>query len=372
MIKTNKKNKIMALVLTMAMVFSMGTTVMAANVDASAPKYTINMAAVTDQQMRDSQVSIRFEFEGKEPVVIKGDDYMGYPVLMNVPSLGGVTLIPIRLICEAIGVPVDWVSATETDAAHALIKSPDHGDVKLYMGATSIEAADGTTYQETTYTFPDGSPIPLCMYRSGRTYVPVRFITSFLVKNATFNWSQNMQTLTIKGSLTEQAITNAWDGVGVNINKFWDPENPLDGMPNTAAVGEKYGNNAKGYGYAVAMDFVNVDTSIITDGLVLNGFGYSSNEPDRYETAIAMLKDVLDAESASALIKWIEKLDSLNKELRRLIIEEDLYYGDAKYDSVVNEFETHAGTLNDYTTMGNIQVRFAREGNNIMFLIKNK
>lgn len=172
--------------------------------------------------------------------------------------------------------------------------------------------------------------------------------------------------------VANEPVNSAWDGVGVNINKFWDPENPLDGMPNTAAVGEKYGNNAKGYGYAVAMDFVNVDTSIITDGLVLNGFKYSSQHQDRYDTAIAMLKDVLDAESANALISWIEELDSLNKELRRLIIEEDLYYGDTKYDSVVNEFETHAGTLNDYTTMGNIQVKFARDGNNNMFYIKNK
>ena len=170
---------------------------------------------------------------------------------------------------------------------------------------------------------------------------------------------------------SEKEITNEWDGKGVNISKFWDPADPLAGMPNTAAVGEKYGNDAKGYGYAVAMNFVNVDTSIITDGLVLNGFKYSSQHQDRYDTAIAMLKDVLDAESANALISWIEELDNIHKELYKVSVE-GFYKGDTEYDNVFNKFKTHRDSLADWTTMGNVQVKFASEGNNDMFFIKNK
>ena len=172
--------------------------------------------------------------------------------------------------------------------------------------------------------------------------------------------------------VANEPVKSGWDGKGVNLNKFWDPENPLDGMPNTAAVGEKYGNKARGYGYAIAMNFVNIDSSIITNGLVLNGFSYTSNHQDRYDTAIAMLKDVLDAESANALIKWIEEQDKLHQELYRLVIEEDLYDGDAKYDNVANKFDNHLAMLNDYTDMGNVKVKFASEGNNDMFFIKNK
>ena len=171
--------------------------------------------------------------------------------------------------------------------------------------------------------------------------------------------------------VANEPVKSGWDGKGVNLNKFWDPENPLDGMPNTAAVGEKYGNKARGYGYAIAMNFVNIDSSIITNGLVLNGFSYTSNHQDRYDTAIAMLKDVLDAESANALINWIEELDRLHSETFRLVIEEDLYYGDAKFDESNQKVKNHIAMLADWTTMGNVQVRFASEGNNDMFLIKN-
>ena len=171
---------------------------------------------------------------------------------------------------------------------------------------------------------------------------------------------------------SEKEITNEWDGKGVNISKFWDPADPLAGMPNTAAVGEKYGNDAKGYGYAVAMDFVNVDTSIITDGLVLNGFKYSSQHQDRYDTAIAMLKDVLDAESANAFISWLEELDRLEQGTDVLFT----HGRDSKeYKDAVAALTAHGNKLweaSSPVTFGNVNIEWRTEGNNIMFLIKNK
>ena len=172
-------------------------------------------------------------------------------------------------------------------------------------------------------------------------------------------------------SLTEKEITNEWDGKGVNISKFWDPADPLAGMPNTAAVAEKYGAKVNGYGYAVAMKFVNIDNSIIENGLVLNGFGYSSVEPDRYDTAIAMLKDVLDAESANALIGWIEKLDDLHNK-----VGEAFYaYGRESTEYITaskNLEEFYTPIMNEYSTFGNVKVQLATSGNNVMFYILNK
>ena len=179
----------------------------------------------------------------------------------------------------------------------------------------------------------------------------------------------------VEGNLTEKEITNEWDGKGVNISKFWDPADPLAGMPNTAAVAEKYGVEAGGYGYAVAMNFVNVDNSIITDGLVLNGFGYSANEPDRYETSIAMLKDVLDAESASAFISELEKIDKANTATMNALI---TYGRDSKEfksaveinDPIIDSF--YNALENDYVTFGNVKIKCNVSGNNIQFCILNK
>ena len=367
MIKTRKKA--VALMLTFAMALSMGTTALAASPTDSGPKYTINMEAITDQKMRDSQVAIRFAFDNKAPITIKGDDYMGYPILMNVPSLGGITLIPIRLICEAIGVPVDWIPASEEDISHALIKSPDHGDVKLYMGATSIQAEDGTYYQETTYTFPDGSPIPLCLFRNGRTYVPVRFITNFLVDNATFGWSQNMQLLTIKGSITEKEITSEWDGIGVNTGIVWEPEEPLENMPNTSEVVEKHNLTGIAKNETISYGGVSLYNNRINNGLVLEGFDYSYNNKNAYVASIAMLKDVLDSESANAFVSWLEELDVLH---RNAI---DSAWDDVKYQAAKEKMYAHGNKLWKATSpveFGNVKIERINHGNVTSFNIYNK
>ena len=336
---------------------------------AAEKKYTIDLQSVPDQQFYDSRCVIRFELEGRDPVVVKGDDNLGYPVLMNVKNLGGVTLIPVRAICEALGLEVGWQNATAEEAAHALISTPNHGDVKLYSGATSITTDDGVTYQETTYTFPDGSPIPLVVFRNGRTYVPVRFITSFVVENSSFAWTTN-STLIIKGSMAEVAETEgAWNGVGVNHQLEWmDNESALETMKNTAAVIEELGLAYKAEGNALAVEHVAICNNIITDGLVLKGFSYSSVSRLNYAAAIAMLKDVLDAESATALINWIEELDRLHQ----------VYYnakvGSEEEAAAKTALYAHGNKLWEATSpvkFGNVLVSWYEDGNVIGFIISN-
>ena len=363
-----KKNfnftRVCSLVLAVVMTLTLVTVAFAAE-----KKYTIDLQSVPEQEFLDSRVTIKFELTGRDPIVVSGSDDMGYPVLMNVPNLGGVTLIPIRIICESLGLSVGWNNATAEKAAHAVIGTPKYGDVELYMGATSINA-NGTTYKEETYCFPDGSPIPLCLNRNGRIYVPVRFLTTFVVDGATYKWSQNMTTLTITGSMEGgSTTTNAWNGVGVNANKQFDPENPLDGMPNTKAVVEKYNLGVGADLVSLSVNRVGLRNNMGADTMVLEGFTYSANDQDRYDTAIALLKDILDAESANAFIKWIEELDKLQGELKQAIINDD----STKEASLEAALNAHRAPLKEnYVSFGNIEVKWQTEGNVISLYMRNK
>ena len=162
-----------------------------------------------------------------------------------------------------------------------------------------------------------------------------------------------------------------WEGgIGFDPECFWDPENPLEGMPNTAAVGEKYGNQARGYGYAIVMNFVNLDHTTIDNGLTLNGFSFTCTNPDRYEVAIALLKDVLDKESATALISWLEGLDRLNREGMNLVV---FGRGDTPEEADLDaRHAAYVAPLEEFVPMGNILVKLASQGNNLMICMRNR
>ena len=169
-----------------------------------------------------------------------------------------------------------------------------------------------------------------------------------------------------------EILPNGWNGVGVNHAMEWmDPNTALDNMPNTKAVVEKNDSPYAVSGAAITVETTALCNNIIENGLVLKGFQYSSNSHWDYEAAIAMLKDVLDAESATALINWIEELDRLHQKGYALV-GKGLYEGDAEYDNWDKEFNAYRNTLSDYTTMGNIQVMFAMDGNVDSFYILNK
>lgn len=168
-------------------------------------------------------------------------------------------------------------------------------------------------------------------------------------------------------------IPNNWNGVGVNLNKRWNSENPLDGMPNTKAVAEKYGVEAGGYSYALTMNFVSLNSSIVTNGLTLQGFSYSCNDQDRYETVIAMLRDVLDEKSAVALIGWIEELD----ELCTAAMDALMMYGEdsAEYKAAEAAHKAHGNLLwgtDAPVGFGNVNVKWRTSGNTISIYIYNK
>ncbi len=171
----------------------------------------------------------------------------------------------------------------------------------------------------------------------------------------------------------KESISSGWNGVGVNANKQFDPENPLAGMPNTQAVVDKYD---LGYGadlVSLAVNFVGLRNNMGADTMVLEGFSYSSVDQDRYETCIALLKDILDTESANAFIKWIEELDKLNSkngETRRA-------YGrdSAEYKASREALLAHGNKLWEASSpveFGNVLVSYKEDGNVMSFVITNK
>lgn len=168
-------------------------------------------------------------------------------------------------------------------------------------------------------------------------------------------------------------LEGCWDGVGVNADKDWYPENPLDGMPNTAKLVEQYDLGYKGEITALAVNGVNLRTNYGPDTLVLEGFSYSSNDQDRYETAIALLKDVLDAESATALINWIEELNGLNNGMRDARIAHGR--DSAEFAAADAAMDAHGNELWEAkfpVKFGNVYVEWYESGQVIGFAISNK
>lgn len=114
-------------------------------------------------------------------------------------------------------------------------------------------------------------------------------------------------------------VAGFWEGVGVNTDIVWDSAEPLANMPNTAEAFERYGAGKTCVAEGDTFTCCGVSISKNNDGLVIDSFQYSTFYPVGYEVFIAMLKDVLDAESAAALVSWFEELDALEKEYQNAI-----------------------------------------------------
>jgi len=354
-------SKVLVLLLVFTMVLSSGA--LAANTN-----YTVDMSKLTDQQMIDIQINLTFNIEGKE-TRITGNNDMGYPIKMEVEHLGGFTLVPIRLICEALGLSVSWTNPVGNTPGYATIGTPNHGTVKLYMGATSITAADGTVYKETAYKFPDGSSVPLCLNRNGRIYVPVRFLSTFVIDGATFEWKN--KDLTVVKEEVEESYPNAWKGVGANVTKYFgNSGTTLEecGMYNLAKLVEEGGHGYRVYGSEIIANGTSVRTLPGDEStparVKIEGIKFNSQD-DKYETLVAMVKDMLDAESATAFIKWADPINEILEKKHELLIKGK--YGTDEYNSLLDEFnkvsdEMDSGKIYEF---GNVYMQYD-DGDNAM------
>jgi hypothetical protein len=141
-------------------------------------------------------------------------------------------------------------------------------------------------------------------------------------------------------------------------------------MPNTAAILEKYpGYRATGYSFSAGG--VGLYNDQYEDALTLVGWTYSSVNQEKYDVSIALLKDVLDAESATAFIGWLEEQNELE------LADGEAYdnYGknSPERESTKAALKEHLAPLKaDFVTFGNVKVKWQTEGSVINLIIKNK
>lgn len=152
---------------------------MGMNISVIAASNNTDVALMVDQTGTGAYVDAKVT---KVQVVLDG-------VVLNsdVPAfaLGSRTLVPLRLIGEALGAKVQWFS----QRSEILITKPDL-TLRMKTGATTA-LVNGSTV-----TLPDGVPAVLAMYNGiERTMVPLRFISELL--GASVSWDQNTKSANI-------------------------------------------------------------------------------------------------------------------------------------------------------------------------------
>ena len=89
----------------------------------------------------------------------------GTAASVNAKDFNGVTMLPLRSICEALGMTVTWEEASRTIILE-----------KLPVYITLTPDADGYTFAKTAPTLLGSAPV----LENGTTYVPVNFATEIL------------------------------------------------------------------------------------------------------------------------------------------------------------------------------------------------
>ena len=171
-----------------------------------------------------------------------------------------------------------------------------------------------------------------------------------------------------------EMLDNGWEGVGVNTDIVWDADDPLANMPNTAKAFEEYGGGKVCGVQGNRLICGGIGVSKVGDGLIIDGFKYSNAYPAGQKILIAMLKDVLDAESAAALVGWFEELNALEEEYQSALLTQEAEL-EAARTAFFNYRDAFMGA-DAPVTFGNVAVQcIESEGTSaisISFAIHNK
>lgn len=331
-----KKNRIIAMMLAVVMVFTLAIVPASAE---GTKSYTFNISDIPQNQWDAARKRILIH-------VTKGDqtydvtipdstEGMGHAVLMGLPIYEngvkmenqdplGITLVPVRLLSETLGIPIDWNGEKGTVEFDTY-----KGHISIPIGAISITMPDGSTWQETTYAYPDGSPIQLAMLRGqeNRTYLPIRAFSSIAFEESEWNWHNTAYLegwITIpetnsKAEWTEeqkQLLDYVWNvGSTGNIAK----------LPNTAKVLEETGADAGNFrgslqiepqdivtGNSISIKRGNLDNELWIQGLHnFIGMHPEVKDQDYLKILKAVLLDIVPDENDALAIG--EVLDEVEK-----------------------------------------------------------
>lgn len=243
--------KIIAAILAATMLLSMSTTFAAKTANTSAPSthYYMDLQAMTEQEYKDASVELQFFVNGQQyNLRTSGMTYnpklggdvnekdLGNALLFRYDPNGkldqdsmNITFVPIRKIANILGLEILWNDETK----NVVLDTPK-GKIEFPVGATSITAPDGTTYEEQTYRFPNGDPINITSARDGRVYTTVRFISTFCMPDAKYDW-YGTKRLTVTGTL-EGTTPQKTPGVNTNYLNAGNGSMNWRAMPNLMAA----------------------------------------------------------------------------------------------------------------------------------------
>lgn len=281
----------------MALTIMAGLTIPASaandNTTNSSKRYYIDLEMATDKEFEECGVDLEFFINGQRTMLysdgrtVKPDGTvidesdLGSAVLFDYRPNGKldqdsmpVTYIGIRRVANALGLAIDWNDTTK----NVVLDTPK-GRIEFPIGATSITAPDGTKYEEQTYRFPNGDPINVVSMRANRTYTTVRFVSTFLMPDATFKW-KGTERLTITGTIEGTTVEKTY---GINKN-YMNVDNHINWptLPNFNAAVEAAGKSYSATdAYGVINPGVSFDTSV--DGVTMGlGFGTSEDNAGKY------------------------------------------------------------------------------------------
>lgn len=256
--KKNNVKTMLALVLALSLFLGLAVPVFAAGTTT----YTFNISDIPQSQWDAArkEILIHVEQDGvtRDITIPANAAGMGHATLTGLPIYENgvkmdkqptmsITLVPTRLLSEALGIPITW-----NQEAQAVEFDTYQGHISIPVGATSITLPDGSIWQETTYTYPDGSPIQLALTRAqeSRTYLPIRAFSSIAFEESTWDWSSPAR---LEGWVKLPKTTVGKEGwteeQKMGLKAVWESgiTAHLEDLPNTSKAMEETGWEPRTY-----------------------------------------------------------------------------------------------------------------------------
>lgn len=302
-------------------------------------KYSFNLSDIPQKDWDNSKVEILMHIKiGAEVVdctIPANKEGYGHASLMGLPVYENgvktkrtmpITVVPIRLLSESIGVPLSWDQTTQS-----VIIDSYRGKVTIPLGASVIDMPDGSSFKEEEYTYPDGSPIQLAMMRAqeGRTYLTVRSFCSIIFSDedeVVFDWSRPGR-LEIWGTMPfTLSSEKEWVGLNPILEKFGPSMGNAAKLPHIAAAIEETNATVNGlgdYNYltirpedAYTTNYIWVRHNVWeedTTEIEIIGLGsyvgmpYDSETPGYLKVVKAILEDLIsDSQDVAAIYNMVE------------------------------------------------------------------
>ncbi len=358
----NRKKNVFALALVVVMALAMTVPLASA---AGTKTYSFNLTDIPQNQWDGARKEILLHVtqgdETRDITIPAKTEGMGHAVQMGLSVYENgtktdrtmdITLVPTRLLSEALGINIDWNSET------ASVEFDTYkGHISIPVGATSITMPDGSTWQETTYTYPDGSPIQLAMVRNqeSRTYLPIRAFSSIAFQESRWDWHDAAR---LEGWVTLPESEMQWtDEQKTKLETVWKNgvASNIAYLPHTAKVLKETGamKRSDGRGLVINPQDVNSATVGVTKGYERNeiwitgldtviGMNPDVQDQDYLKILKAILLDIVPDESdARAIGQMFDEVEKYQCALNAAAVNGA---SEAELDAIIDEYNKVTNT----------------------------